>query len=1260
MIKELRAFINKVDSINEDMVDLIEDLQGNSAISSLVEDCSKGSDSVFGNLLKIIESNQIFNKPLTEEEKANGMNKTFTNVMVGLLAKGEESDMNIYSLTDGNVIIEKDTIINFENNELGWENEIDGIVGFIGSLKGETEDDQVIFDYITGNTSDDFDLTEEIFACGDEIERIFASVDNSMILKEAFPATFDNLIGDSFADVIGEKPNFYNVESWADEGHYFSQLLGSINSLKDNGQSLEDIDWLNVDETKLNNILTSLYKTQSVGGVYEENSRDNGIFHSMLKNIMSQAFESLDIQIEGEDVLEEDIIARDFDIDNNPQVLYGIIDDKEVYVSWLGEEGTSYKGEISNISHMVSLVSLLEEDDTIKDMEDLLLSINDCYILRSTLGLIIESKTESFGSNGDELMEEFINRSDFEVFHKEQLSLTPYVIENDELIELDPSSIIANREEEIEARKVELQSVVDILNDSDDLSNKISARLGDDSFDNIKEILENKTVTNDDTKEEKSQLEVVLTNLHNSQIFNSKKYDENNTRVLTAFEYFFKYILEDAAFDVDGKPLLVVPTDEDIVDITEDTSFASDGWINSTDQLGEISNFNNALYNVISNQLVDIKIHGGDFIKSAQESMAKTDSNGDLILVDGDLVRDTTKNPIQDLLLDLYSSRILKKSNAYVLDQHIVNYLLKTIGYGEGQTNLEHSVERNVYQNIVLNYSTNELKDALLSVGLTEGDLNSDLLVSLWANEGSTMESLIFSIDSNLDKFDMKKFDSEFIHNITKPLENSIGLNYLKIEDEDYKNSYRSVYQLIVIKIVNTSIDAFDKTLGLYTDNVSNNLIENYENEIEVAKDLVDAYKEMDEQGKFKDGNISFEKGSESSSASNKEFMDLVVKVIEPLYRSDVYHNDDFISNRSKKVEGEDKQLSNLTIFEQVVYTMLNSSEDLTNELYYDDGGISYSETVKNGKDVVNLRIREVSLLDKDPTSDLIWIELDSSQKVVYECEIGKVHDMAGEDLDGLLDPTHLDLRKIVKDVTVESEDKLLNIINASYVLHDIVPHIIARYVSTHDAEGSSSSDTIAVDDLIFLNDEALYGGVRGYCGDHINSYLIEEYSDFFTKVEHWNNDLYYISQLTLLFDKIEENSTLSSDGTVSLTNVFGPLLYNLSMTETYKNALPQIVISILNDKISVDLGSITPRLGRFIEGDENINKLATLYSEIDEEHSISNNVISYEPNIWEHEGQGIDMFIGFIQSSDLAYAPSEDFALGNHMYVNFKTMLGL
>ena len=113
-------------------------------------------------------------------------------------------------------------------------------------------------------------------------------------------------------------------------------------------------------------------------------------------------------------------------------------------------------------------------------------------------------------------------------------------------------------------------------------------------------------------------------------------------------------------------------------------------------------------------------------------------------------------------------------------------------------------------------------------------------------------------------------------------------------------------------------------------------------------------------------------------------------------------------------------------------------------------------------------------------------------------------------------------------------------------------------------------------------------------------------------------------------------------------------------MTETYSDALPQIVISVLNDEISVDLGSINPSLGTFIEGDENINKLATLYSEIDEEHSISNNVISYEPSIWNHEGEGIDRFIKYIQSRDLDDAPLQEYALGHHMYLKFNAMLGL
>lgn len=1267
MVKELRKFINDVDSINENLIDLLNDLDGDDVINTLVNDCSKKQDSVFGSLLKIIERNQIFNKPLTEEEIKNNEHKTFTNLMMNFLCKGHgSSDLNLYSLTDGKVVIEDKTIENFEKSSTGWEKEIEGLVGFIGSLKGQTSEDQVILDYLSGNLSDDFDLGTEIFSCGNEIERIFSSVDKSDILKEAFPDTFEMLIGDSFSEVIGGSPNFHNIVSWAAEGHYFNQLLTNIDSLRENGQNLTEIDWLSVEETKLVNILTSLYDTQSVGGTYYNQDREYGVFHSMLKNIISQALESLEIKIEGDDVPEEDIISRDFDIDNTEKVIYKEVGNTKVYVSWLGDESNGYDGEIKNVARMVKYVSNITGEETIDELEDVLLSVNDCYVLRNTLGLIIESKTEEYKNDEDELMREFISRSDFEVFHKEQLSLTPYDLVNDEVVEKDPSTFVINRESEVEVREVELKNIVAILNDADEISSSI-IQDSENGFEEVNKILENATNTGDSTKPDESRLEKILVKMHNSEIFNTKLYDDENNRVLTAFEYFFEYVLKDDAFIVDGARLLLIPTLEEIVTISSDNSLLEDGWVNGEGIIGEITNFNNSLYNAINNPLVEVKLHHLDFIETVKGTMAQKDSDGVSIEVNGELLRDNSKTPIQDLLNDLYGSRLLKKSNGHILDKHIVNYLLKSIGYGEEQTNLDHEVNRNIYEDFVLQLDEQELKNRLISVGVHESNIDEDINVSLWENEGKSVEDLIFAIDSDLSNFNINKFDSEFIGNLIEPLENSVGLNYLTIESQDYKNNIRSIYHLVVIKLINTTIDAFDDTLGLYTDNVNDNLISSYQNEVEVSKDLIDAYKEMDQENKFASGNITFTDDSEE----NKEFMDLIVKVLEPLYRSSVYHNIDILmngENRISKINGEDKELSNLTLFEQVVYTMLNSSEHLTKELYYDDQGIEYPEEISSGEEVINLRIREVSKMDTDPTSNLKWIIMGSDNKIAYDCEIGKVHDMAGENLDNILDPNNLDLTTIVKDITnPEEKDKLLNIINGSYILHDIVPHVIARYVSTHGAEDSPSENTIAVDDLIFLKKTELngqydYSSTRGYAGEHIDSYIVEHtYSDFYTRVEHWNNDLHYVSQLTLLLDEIEQNRNIEFNlsGEVKLSNVFGRLLYNLSKTETYKNAVPQIVISVLNDKLHVNISSsIELSMGNFIDGDNNPQKLVTMYSLIDNLYGITEQLTTYSAEIWEEEGKGIDMYIKYVQTRNVEDTPTTSYALGYHMYNNFISIL--
>ena len=1281
MVSELRDFIDEIDGINENLIELIDDIQQeDGAIEALVEDCAS-SNSVFASLLKIIEGNQIFNKELTNQEKLEGEHKTFTNVMANILGKTDDSskEMNVYNMTDGKVSIDPQTIYDFESSEDGWDKEIEGLVGFIGSLKGTNSEDQVILDFLTGKTEEGFDLGTEIFGCGNEIERIFASVDESKILKEAFPHTFKELIGDSFNDVIGGAPDFYNIDSWANEGHYFNLLLTSIDSLRENNQSLTEIDWLNVEEEKLVNILTSLYNTQSVGGKYTDENRENGVFDDILKNVIAQALESLEIKIEGDDVPEEDIISRDFDIDGNKKVLYTIYNDRNVYVSWLGDTEASYIGEIKNIASMISSVQNLEEGATINDMDSILESVNNCYILRSTLGLIIESKTEAFEEQDDPLMKEFIHRSDFEVFHKKQLSLTPYKLVDNVVVE-ESTSVLSSRKQEVELRQEEINHIIDILNDAEDISKELEQGQEGEEFDKINGLLENKKVTGDSTKPEESRIEVMLNNMHDSEIFNSLTHNENNERVLTAFEYFFQYILDDDSFTVNGKPLLVSPTLGDIDAISSDNSSGlEDGWVNGSGVVGEITNFNNALYNAINNPLVDIKLDTSlNFIEALQGQMAQRDEHGDKIKdSNGKFVRDFDKIPVQKLLLDLYESRLLGKSNAHLLDNHIVNYLLDSIGYKDDGTTHEYNVVRQVYTDVINNLSNEELRGRLIDNGLNESEIDENARITLWKNDAKAIEDLIFAINSNLGNLDINSFDSAFIDNMIEPLESSVGLNYLRMDEDEYENDYRSIYQLVVIKIVNTALDAFDNSLGLYinSERISNRLIKDYSKEAGVAGDLINAYKIMNEDNKFSGGNISFESGPGSDEA-NEAFMDKVVSVLEPLYRSDVYHNYENITldgNRiSKDTSNSEKvQLSNLTLFEQVVYTMLSSSEQLTNELFYDDGGIEYVDTVPvtNGNDVMNLRIREMTKLDADPSSSLKWIILGADNKVVYESEIGKIHDMAGKKLDDMLNPEELDLSPLVKDITIpNSEDKLLNIVNASYILHDIVPHVIGKYVSTHDSENEGNVDeenqAIVVDDLIFLKENEVdnlhYAYVRGYDGEHVDNYRIENsgYS-FEVKVEHWNNDLYYVSQLIDLFEEIKDSVSIKEGGD-ALNEVFEPLLYNLGQTETYSRLVPQMIISILKEYLKVEVFSLTPSLAVFIEGDTKADKLETIYKVVDNVHLVADEPITYSPEVLKQEGAGIDQFIVFLQSRNNEDIPqvSNGHGIGYAMYQGFYAFI--
>ena len=903
MVKELRSFIDDIDSINEGLSDLLNDISGENAIFSLVDDCAEKEDSILGSLLKIIKNNKILNRPLTNEEKLNNVNTTFTNVMVGLLSNNvsEENKMNVYNLTGGKVSIEESTITNFDKNPSGWDSEIDGIIGFIGSLKDPNNgDDQMILDFLSGDSS--IDIANDIFSCGNEIERIFTSVDDSIILKEAFPKTFSSILGDTFKDFIGENPNFYNIESWADEGHYFNLLLGSIDALKEEGQELSEIDWLNVEEEKLSNVLVSLYNTQSVGGMYEGDTREDGIFHIMLKNIISQALETLDIRIEsnveeGIIVLEEDIINRDFHIDDLDSVLYDKIADTNVYVSWLGDESKGYQGEIKNIVSMVGEVASLSEDASIEDMETVLEKVNACYILRNTIGLIIDSKTDSFATE-DELINEFISRSDFEVFHKENLSLTPYDVVDDEIVENGSSSVIKTRKQEIDARQEELSSIVDIINDALDITDKMSTETtAETQFDPIKEILVNKTVSSSATND-LSNVETELNNMHNSEIFNAvDTFTSNGERTsLTAFEYFFKYVMSNDALnseednDGDGEldKLLNSPTDEFIYEIT-----ATNGWINTSTQNGEISNFNNGLYNFIENPLIDIVLDTSlDFIDAVEGTLK--DEHGNPL------------TPIQDLLLDLHSSKILDLSTGKIIDDYILKQLLKALDYDyEIESNNKYHSDKKVFDRRISKIDTvitdpNSLKLALISFGweLSEvsGITEDNMMEYVWKNEGRAIEGLIKNLnDFKFDSFDMNDINSAFIDEVSRSMKNSFGLNYLETSSSEYTNSSypsRSAYQLLIIKITDTAINAIEGALSL-TDSektTTSEKILDYDHEREIIISLIDKYNSVKDIIEKPDmDSFSIIKHSEYVSSSSDD-LDKIDGLISTLKDSNVYN----------------------------------------------------------------------------------------------------------------------------------------------------------------------------------------------------------------------------------------------------------------------------------------------------------------------------------------------------------------------------------
>ena len=180
-------------------------------------------------ILECAYQSQILNRKLTKEEIENNQVNNFQSIMIDLLTEptkeqidqGFDISLNIPTITDNLVIVKKDTILNVgKGNNPNWveENgngEIKALIDVICSLrKTNDEDTEYLLSYINDKSS--VDLEEKIYKMGNEVERVFKEIDDSQLMRDAFPKALNSMIKD--IDQFDKGVDFKNVEDWTQEG----------------------------------------------------------------------------------------------------------------------------------------------------------------------------------------------------------------------------------------------------------------------------------------------------------------------------------------------------------------------------------------------------------------------------------------------------------------------------------------------------------------------------------------------------------------------------------------------------------------------------------------------------------------------------------------------------------------------------------------------------------------------------------------------------------------------------------------------------------------------------------------------------------------------------------------------------------------------------------------------------------------------------------------------------------------------------------
>ncbi len=917
--KELKSIARDVLPNSQSIINLVEEKNVN--IKKIIHEREGLEES-----LEAIYLNQITNPHLTDEEIRKNELTNFENVMINLLcnptaediANGVDTSLNVPTITNNLVCVEKNTILKIGRDEnRNWfeedgKGEIHYLFDTLESLEAkEPKDTEYILEYISGDGS--INIEEKVYEMGNEVKRIFATVDNSLLMKDAFPFTLNKILKDN---EVGKFADFNNVDNWEKEGACFADTLDKINELKKSNQSsdivtiLKDCDkdllreyqFLNEDHQKEYNLYDGKYYLY-----FEENSNSYKLLNSLyntqsidlptvlydtVKNILTST------EDENQQIISDQNIQNaesDFKFDSD-SIKY---DDNLLYVNWVKKEEkeSEYRGEIYNMARLFIYSNSLNNIDSIENEEefDEILNIaNLSYPLRNIIGDIIKNSLEKVSDNSNEMIQSIISEdhADYDAFERIKFNY----LENDD---------ITNRLAEIKNRKIEIDAICALYSKKGDFEN-----INEDNFNSeVSKLTENGPDGSD------SKLVDLLNKLHQSELFNSSAFiasTENGKRnMITSFENTFNAIFN---------------MKDDIFEQVPETKIYSlnnrkgnDKWVGKE---GEIVNFNNAINESINSTLYK------EIISKSEDDTLET--------IKG-LYKGDSPKYMKELSVSLKKSIMMEYQLPKIYDNYIYSELKDNMENLKDQCDIDH--------------------DYILADTPYRSLYNKENLIIDWSDEGDAIDQLFEIIaKSNINFDDPSNIKSEDIDSFFNAVSVS---NVLKYDRSKYclvDNAFeRNFYEYDVCafdsyiknKIFDENIFEIDNKdeVKNYTDTLdieSYNDDRKYENEKDCIVKFIECYEQLKGDRPYNDSGDSKKfledgKNMELSNLTANEvdgFADILNNMMKnALYKSKVFNFRTFPDGKTEYYVKGDNYL-NRCVYEYSIIYLSNKIRDALVENY--------------------------------------------------------------------------------------------------------------------------------------------------------------------------------------------------------------------------------------------------------------------------------------------------------------------------------------